>query len=352
MNLKLVTQKQDYDNLVEKYREIEKIVETRLFEELYKSNISVMQLPHRIKSWNSIEDKWAKKSYKYMSMRDMTDLLGFRIICFFSSEVDKAADVIRDIFEVDKEKSCDKRIMISPTTFGYISLHIICSLKNDGSVPEELTGLKFEIQLRSVLQHAWAEIEHDLGYKSALEIPRDLRREFSRIAGLLEIADEAFDNIRLKLSDYEKEAVERIRMDTADQMTLDIHTLNAFMKYSSAVEKLYSDMIEITGGKLLKVGAEYYLLLLSIMHIDTLGDLYVLINEERDHALQLLRRALKYSDLEVITTNSVLFYLCRARLIWGTYSREDINNMLYLFTGDPARADRDTEIIMAARKEQ
>ena len=351
MNLKLLTQKQDYDNLVEKYREVEKIAEKRLSDELDRSGVKLMQMPHRIKTWESIEEKFTRKSDKYVNVGELTDLLGFRIICYFSKQVDEAAEVARKLFDVDAERSVDKRIMISPTTFGYISLHIICSLKNDGSVPEELTQLKFEIQLRSILQHAWAEIEHDLGYKTALEIPRDMRREFSRIAGLLEVADDAFDSIRTRLISYEKEAIERIRTDTADKMTLDIHTINAFMKHSPAVEKLYSDMAEITGGKLISAGAEMYLPTLNVMKIENLGDMYKLLDEERDHALILLRNALKYSDLEVITTNSALFYLLRARLIWGEYSEKDINDIYFMITGDQKKADRESAAIIGNRQE-
>lgn len=351
MNLKLVTQKQDYDTLVIKYRQIEEIVNKKLGKELERSKIKIMHMPHRIKTWGSIEEKWVRKADKYLNVGEMTDLLGFRIICYFSSQVDEAADIIRDIFDVDKDMSCDKRTMISPNSFGYLSLHIICSLKNDGSVPEELTGLKFEIQLKSILQHAWAEIEHDLGYKSAIEIPRDMRREFARIAGLLEIADETFDKIRLKLRSYEREIVERLRTDTADMMTLDIHTLNAFMKYSPAVEKLYNDMTEITGGGMLIVGAENYLQICGILGINTLGDLYTLIAQERDHALKLLERALDYSDLEEITTNSALFYLFRSKLIWGDYSEKEIYDIYLEINGSREKADRDTGMIMKNRRE-
>ncbi len=351
MNLKLVTQKQDYDNLVIKYRKIEEIVSERLGEELKRSNIKIMHMPSRIKTWDSIEEKWVRKADKYLNVGEITDLLGFRIICYFSSQVDEAADIIRDIFDVDKDMSCDKRTMISPNSFGYISLHIICSLKDDGSVPGELAGLKFEIQLKSILQHAWAEIEHDLGYKSAIEIPRDMRREFARIAGLLEIADEAFDKIRSKLCDYEQEVVDRLCTDTADHMTLDIHTLNAFMKYSPAVEKLYSDMIGITGGSILVTGAESYLPVCGIFNVNTLGDLYELVAKERDHALMLVERALDYSDLEEITTSSALFYLYRSRLIWGDYTEREIKDIYFRMSGSMEKADRDTAVIMKNRRE-
>ena len=62
MNLKLITQKQDYESLVPKYREIEKIVDKMLGDELAEAGIKLMQMPHRIKTWESIEDKWARKA--------------------------------------------------------------------------------------------------------------------------------------------------------------------------------------------------------------------------------------------------------------------------------------------------
>ena len=351
MNLKLISQKQDYKDQLPKYKELEKIVDRMLREELVTADIKVMQLPHRIKTWNSIESKMVTKADKYSRVTELTDILGFRVICYFSSQVDEAADVIARIFDVDKKRSSDKRILISPTTFGYISLHNICSLKKGGDYPEELTSLKFEIQLRSILQHAWAEIEHDLGYKTALEIPRDLRREFSRIAGLLEVADEAFDNIKIKLSKYEKETIERIRADRADQMTLDRHTLNAFMQFSSSVNRLYNELAVITGGKVLTIGAEDYLPMLSRLDIDTLGDLHDALEDEHDHILMFVRRALKYSDLEEITSNSVLFYLSRAILVWGSYSEKEINDIYFTMSGDQEKADKDTGVILSLRKE-
>jgi hypothetical protein len=71
-------------------------------------------------------------------------------------------------------------------------------------------GMKCEIQIRTVLQHAWAEIEHDIGYKSEITIPKEMRRSFSRIAGLLEIADKEFEDIRLNLAEYRKSVTQQI----------------------------------------------------------------------------------------------------------------------------------------------
>lgn len=81
---------------------------------------------------------------------------------------------------------------MEPDRFGYCSVHYVVEMSQKRLNLYEhqaYEGLKCEIQIRSVLQHAWAEIEHDLGYKSEIAIPKRIRRNFSRLAGLLEIAD-------------------------------------------------------------------------------------------------------------------------------------------------------------------
>lgn len=351
MSLKLEIQKQNYDEIVTKYVEVQKIALEILDAELKKEKITVMQLPSRIKSWESVEDKLIKKPDRYGKVEDLSDILGIRVICYFLSQVDDAAEVVKRIFDVDYEHSEDKRLSISPDVFGYLSLHIQCSLKKDMGYPEELTDLEFEIQLRTILQHAWAEIEHDLGYKTVLEIPRKVRREFARIAGLLEVADDSFENIKNQLVKYKTETLQRIHDDTADQMTLDILTLNAFMKYSLAMQNLYDSMSEMTGGKVVLVGAESYLPLLYKLGVENLGDLHALLSSEHDHVLELLSHALKFSDLEEITSNAALFYLCRARLVWGDYSKKEIADIYYTFSEDYKKAENTANIVMGLRDE-
>ena len=72
--------------------------------------------------------------------------------------------------------------------FGYQSVHYLVALKEDRtSLSEYLQykGLIAEIQVRTILQHAWAEIEHDIQYKSSETIPQPIRRRFMQLAGLL-----------------------------------------------------------------------------------------------------------------------------------------------------------------------
>jgi uncharacterized protein YeeX (DUF496 family) len=89
--------------------------------------------------------------------------------------------------------------------------------------------LKFEVQIRSILQHSWAEIEHDIGYKGKFSIPDIAKRRFSRIAALLETADLEFVRLRNELSTYEQNVAKYIRENPAT-VKLDLATLSSFIQ--------------------------------------------------------------------------------------------------------------------------
>lgn len=99
---------------------------------------------------------------------------------------------MEDVFVIDWETATDKRALIKADTFGYLSLHYIASLSPEQGFPAELCNKKVEIQIRTLLQRAWSDVNHDIGYKSDLGVPREVTRAFARVAGLLEIADAEF----------------------------------------------------------------------------------------------------------------------------------------------------------------
>ena len=91
---------------------------------------------------------------------------------------------------------------------------ILSGLKTDRAGLAEyqrFTGQIVEVQVRTILQHAWAEIEHDIQYKSLRTIPTEIRRRFVALAGMLEIADrefQAIDDANRTLEDTAKQKVE------------------------------------------------------------------------------------------------------------------------------------------------
>jgi len=166
---------------------------------LQQHNIRVHSVVSRVKEESSLQNKLAKSNKKYHHLQEITDLCGLRIITYFEDEVDQVANFIRKEFAIDMDNSIDKRKVLGPDQFGYLSLHLIVAL-TDNQVQlkeyQKFKGCKVEIQIRSILQHAWAEIEHDLEYKSKAVVSYETRRNFSRLAGLLEFADLEFEKIR------------------------------------------------------------------------------------------------------------------------------------------------------------
>lgn len=131
-------------------------------------------------------------------LSQITDLAGVRVIVFFPKTLDTVNQIINDEFNV-VEKTDKSEELIASDKFGYQSIHYLVKLKSTRtSLPEygryqELTA---EIQVRTILQHAWAEMEHDIQYKSVNEIPLSIRRRFMSLAGMLEIADKEFQAIQ------------------------------------------------------------------------------------------------------------------------------------------------------------
>ncbi len=134
-------------------------------------------------------------------MREITDQIGVRVITFVHSDVSAVADLLAAQMTV-----LDDRDMGQETAqegrFGYSSRHVLVA----ADAPEDreaLAGHRASVQVRTVLQHAWAEFEHDIRYKGTVpaEFAPDLDRRFTLAAGLLELADREFSKIRDRLQE-------------------------------------------------------------------------------------------------------------------------------------------------------
>ena len=178
------------------FREARQKLTDKITEVLREAGILVASIESRVKTESSLAGKLALKGAKYKSLADITDIVGMRVITFYLDDVDKVASALERHFDVDWDNSVDKRKLHQVDSFGYLSLHYVCR------VP--YMDYRVEVQMRTLLQHAWANMNHDTGYKSGVEIPREYIRNMNRLAGMLELADEQFSRIRNELTDYRR----------------------------------------------------------------------------------------------------------------------------------------------------
>ena len=197
----------EYLENLEIFDKMKNLVEDTLHKLVSDNGLYVNAIEARIKTEDSLTGKLERKGHKYKTLDDITDILGARVITFYTDEVDKIAALVEKNFDVDWNNSVDKRKLLDLDRFGYQSLHYICripqSLFADPEHPE-INSYRFEIQMRTALQHVWATINHDTGYKSGIEIPKEHLRNINRIAGMLELADEQFSRIRMEISEYRR----------------------------------------------------------------------------------------------------------------------------------------------------
>ena len=344
---------QDFSEIIGKYEALAPVVEERMRSVLCDQNHPMMyQITHRIKTVESIRGKLERKPEKYSAVSDLRDILGFRVVCFFQEDIDQIAGKIAGGFRVDRKRSTDKRSLIDPTSFGYLSLHYIIALPDDEEYPEELRNLWFEVQIRTILQHVWAEIEHDLGYKSEFGVPRMVRRNFSRAASLLETADGVFSYIRQMLAQYKQEVVSGIENDQAAELYLDDITITEFTARSQKYLSLLGEIAAITGAGITEANPEGQLPLLNFLGIHTLGDLVKMIDREHDTAIRLAREKLENTELEEMSSTVAYYYLYRAMLVNGDYSPERVKEFLALTSRDQRSIERNAQWIMNARSAQ
>ncbi len=343
---------QDFKKNRENLEKIEKIASEKINALVKEKKLFVMEVSHRIKEENSLAEKLKRKKNKYNSMYEITDLLGVRIICYLQDTVDAISAAIPQIFDVDEKNSMDKRQLYDDNQFGYLSIHYICSLKKedaDCSNTENKTSLsdiRFEIQIRTVLQHAWAEIEHDLGYKSRFGIPHPIRREFSRIAGLLELADQEFVNLRTQTNNYISEIKQKIAQGNAEELPLDRITLQEFIQTNIAFNEYVSSMCEQLKCEYIPSPADKYLPDLDWLGVKKLADFIKLFKDNKEIACKILQTQVSELELDMLTTSMILRDICHAELIRSGYNREQIMRYMKLSTENDEAALRHTERLM------
>lgn len=312
------------------FQEIGDIAHEIIYSALKTNSIRSLSLESRVKTHDSLEGKLKKHSGKYKELSDITDILGFRIITYFSDEVDKVGEIIEKNFIIDRENSVDKRQLMKVREFGYLSLHYIVSLPESNKYSKSLCGKKFEIQIRTGLQHIWAEIEHDIGYKGSRSTDRNLCRRFARIAGLLEIADKEFLEIRDSMKVYAENVRLKIMMGEFDGLELNSVTLDEFCSYNPLMKNLLEKILKIDGAEVQQISPDSFIQKLEFFGVEDIQTLYDFVSRNFDLAFKIAENSLKGLELDILASTVTLRNLCVAELVSGNYSEEKITDFLKL----------------------
>ena len=182
-----------------------------LLQEMAEKFDSTAIVQTRPKSITSFAEKIVRKWPKYHDpLNQLTDLCGGRIITHTQRQVRDICKLIEEHFLIDWDNSVDVKQRLKPSEFGYLSVHYIIQFKPEDTlhkeydvvIPEEVKGLKAEIQVRTILEHAWANLYHEWVYKNEFEVPKKMQREMAGIAARLEAADNSFSGVQEELKNY------------------------------------------------------------------------------------------------------------------------------------------------------
>lgn len=347
--------------IMEQYRAEKPIFETMrgvvlgsLRDSITSSGLVVDAVDGRVKEEQSLAGKLELKGQKYRSLDDITDILGARVVTFYSDDVDKVATIVEQHFLVDWENSVDKRALLDPDRFGYLSLHYVCripeTLYRDPDHPE-LNDIRFEIQLRSALQHAWASIYHDTGYKGSVPLPRELLRELNRLAGLLEIADDEFVRARKQVDDYHEE----VRRSLANRAKLDEISLNE-ASYAEWVagrpfDPLVNRIASINGAEIAHTNPMAWLETFLWLGKRTLGELELMVERCSGLAYEISHRQMQGTDLDIFSSVIAVRNLCVADLYLSGEDAERVAGLLGVLQGPRPRDLHQAERLLALCRE-
>lgn len=164
----------------------------------------------RIKGLESLADKACRTlgdDFKYQDpQREITDLVGARVMVPLVTDIEPVRDAVvrRFVLEEESDRGEEEGTVDVP---GYRSLHLLVRLSEEDLARPELADFAdmiVEIQIRTILQHAWAALQHDMGYKAARPPSPAVRRRITALAGLLELADREFVGVMQQQNETSK----------------------------------------------------------------------------------------------------------------------------------------------------
>lgn len=303
---------EEYRENLDVFEKIRSIACDILKKNISDNGIYLNAIESRVKTEKSLAGKLELKGSKYSSLDDITDIVGLRVITFYSDEVDKISAMVDRLFEIDWTNSVDKRKMHELDSFGYNSLHYVCripkTLYNDPEHPE-INTYRLEIQMRTALQHVWATMYHDTGYKSGVEVPKEYLRNLNRLAGMMELADEQFSLIRTNINNYRRGVQKLVSSGRFDDVPLNGDSFKSYLELRP-FDKLVKKIAAINQAEIHESSILPYLQVFKHFNFETLGDVDRFIKENSDDAYNLAVYQIGNTDLDIISSTVAVQDLC------------------------------------------
>lgn len=326
---KVYTEKRPlYENFTTKLHELIKVLVSTY-------DIDVQQIEYRTKTVESFTEKIQRPGKRYDDpLTQVTDFSGIRIITYYLEDADKIRDMLNQEFEIDEANSVDKAQIADPDRFGYLSVHYVVSLLQSRKKLTEwkhCSNLKAEIQVRTVLQHAWAAIDHKLRYKAPRDVPTTLRRQLFRLSALLELADDEFSGLRARSEKLSEQYAKDVSKGEYN-MELNLNSMDAYLgttKQHLKWEKIALDL-GFRKHEFIDAGHEAknrrdLLNILQSSGILTIRDFNKLIDKANDWGKDLLARVYQASTKRHFAPHAVLYDILVFLTIYGKRESLDIS---------------------------
>lgn len=344
---------EQYHQMLPIYEQMAEVIPEKLKGFFTEAGIVVAAVEHRVKAEESLAGKLQLKGEKYQSIHDITDIVGIRVITFYNDDVGKVASVLERLFEIDWENSIDKRKAHEIDSFGYLSLHYICRIPESAytnTEHPEVNRIRFEVQMRTVLQHAWANMNHDTGYKSGVEIPKVYLRNLSRLAGMLELIDDEFSRIRHELAAYRRQVQNLVASGNLDEVQLDGDAFKSYLTIGP-FDALTRQIASINQAEIQSVDLSNFLTLFKAMGFKTLGDIDALIKDYSDAAYQIACYQIGLTDIDILSSSVAPQNLCTAYILKKNGGHIGLKWMLDTLNGPSEVNEAMADILMEQTKD-